>query len=98
MTEEQKMLFSVVYDFIHSAQREAANSKACCRALTYLSRNLTDDEFQSLKDSFNSDEFYDPPPRDEKEEERLMRKWVDEDYPKATDEQKANLLKLFKEV
>lgn len=94
MTEEQKMLFSVVYDFIHSAQREAANSKACCRALTYLSRNLTDDEFESLKDSFNSDEFYDPPPKDE----RLMRKWVDEDYPKATEQQKANLTKLFMEV
>jgi hypothetical protein len=32
------------------------------------------------------------------EEERLMHKWVDEDYPEATDEQKANLVKLFKEV
>jgi hypothetical protein len=31
-------------------------------------------------------------------EERLMHKWVDEDYPEATDEQKANLVKLFKEV
>jgi hypothetical protein len=27
-----------------------------------------------------------------------MHKWVDEDYPEATDEQKANLVKLFKEV
>jgi len=94
MTEEQKMLFGVVHDFIHSAQREAANSKACCRALTYLCRNLTEDEFQSLKDSFNSDEFYDPPPKDE----MLMQKWVDEDYPGATDKQKANLVKLFGEV
>ena len=31
-------------------------------------------------------------------EERLMRKWVAEDYPEATEEQKANLTKLFREV
>lgn len=31
-------------------------------------------------------------------EERLMRKWVAEDYPEATEEQKANLVKLFMEV
>jgi hypothetical protein len=31
-------------------------------------------------------------------EERLMRKWVDEDHPEATEEQKANLTKLFREV
>ena len=31
-------------------------------------------------------------------EERLMRKWVDEDHPEVTEEQKANLTKLFREV
>ena len=31
-------------------------------------------------------------------EEKLMRKWVDEDHPEATEEQKANLTKLFREV
>ena len=31
-------------------------------------------------------------------EEKLMRKLVDEDHPEATEEQKANLVKLFKEV
>ena len=42
--------------------------------------------------------------RDEEEvyekeaEERLMRKWVDEDHPEVTEEQKANLTKLFREV
>jgi len=34
----------------------------------------------------------------DKEKDRLMSKWVDEEYSEATDEQKANLLKLFKEV
>jgi DNA topoisomerase IA len=34
----------------------------------------------------------------QEEKERLMRKWVDEDYPEATEEQKANLVKLFREV
>ena len=29
---------------------------------------------------------------------RLMRKWVDEDYPTLTEEQRANLTKLFMEV
>jgi hypothetical protein len=31
-------------------------------------------------------------------EEKLMRKWVDEDHPEATEEQKDNLTKLFREV
>ena len=31
-------------------------------------------------------------------EEKLMRKWVDEDHPEVTEEQKANLTKLFREV
>jgi DNA topoisomerase IA len=34
----------------------------------------------------------------QEEKERLMRKWVDEDHPEATEEQKANLTKLFREV
>ena len=29
---------------------------------------------------------------------RLMRKWVDEDYPTLTEQQRANLTKLFMEV
>ena len=37
-------------------------------------------------------------PADMEEESRLMQKWVAEDYPEATEEQKANLVKLFKEV
>ena len=35
---------------------------------------------------------------DMEEESRLMHKWVTEEYPKITEEQKANLVKLFKEV
>jgi DNA topoisomerase IA len=35
---------------------------------------------------------------DMEEESRLMHKWVTEEYPKITEEQKANLVKLFREV
>ena len=33
-----------------------------------------------------------------RKKDRLMSKWIDEEYSEATDEQKANLLKLFREV
>jgi len=44
-----------------------------------------------LNDSMSAEEF-------EENKFRLMQKWVDEDYPGATDKQKANLVKLFGEV
>ena len=49
MTEELKMLFDVVHDFMNSAQRESIKSKACCKALEYLARNLTEAEWDALK-------------------------------------------------
>lgn len=49
MTEEFKMLFDVVHDFMNSAQRESMKSKACCKALEYLARNLTEAEWDALR-------------------------------------------------
>lgn len=49
MTEELKMLFDVVHDFMDSAQRESMESKACCKALDYLARTLTEAEWDALK-------------------------------------------------
>jgi hypothetical protein len=43
-----------------------------------------------LQRSLSAEEF--------NEKVRLMKIWVDEDYPEATEEQKANLTKLFREV
>jgi hypothetical protein len=43
-----------------------------------------------LIESLSAEEF--------NEKVRLMKIWVDEDYPEATEEQKANLTKLFREV
>lgn len=46
---EQKLLFDLVHEFVDSAQPESMRSKACCKALAYLVKTLTDAEFESLK-------------------------------------------------
>ena len=64
MTEELKMLFDVVHDFMNSAQRESMKSKACCKALDYLARTLTEAEWDALKaeltDQRDDEEYEDP--------------------------------------
>lgn len=48
MTKDQEVLMAVVLDYLRTSQKEARNSKACCRAIIHLLESLSIDQFQSL--------------------------------------------------
>lgn len=48
MTKDQEVLIGVVLDYLQTSQKEARNSKACCKAIIHLVESMSTDQLQSL--------------------------------------------------
>ena len=49
MTKDQEMLMAVVLDYLRTSQRDAMRSKACCKAILYLTDSMSAEEFEENK-------------------------------------------------
>ena len=48
MTKDQEVLMGVVLDYLQTSQKEARNSKACCKAIIHLVESLSTEQLQLL--------------------------------------------------
>lgn len=56
MTKDQEVLMGVVLDYLQTSQKEARNSKACCKAIIHLVESLSIEQLSDLLHRFKSEE------------------------------------------
>ena len=55
MTKDQEVLMAVLLDYLRTAQKEARQSKACCKAILHLVNSLSTEQLQALIAKLNKE-------------------------------------------